>query len=270
MYEWLLNLPAILQPINLLDITIIAVVVYKLIMMLKGTRAEQLVKGIVIILIISIISEYLGLIAVNWILIQLQKMLVIAIPILFAPELRKVLSNLGQKRLGNIFFKENLDGDATILVESLMGTMIANSAEKTGVLIAVQRQDSLLEYINTGIKLDSEVALLNNIFVVNTPLHDGAVIIKENRIAAAACYLPLTDSRTISKALGTRHRAAIGLTEQTDAVVLIVSEETGAMSIAQNGKLFHDLSRKDLYTLLSESLVIDETKKTILGKWRIG
>ena len=126
MYEWLLNLPAILQPINLLDITIIAVVVYKLIMMLKGTRAEQLVKGIVIILIISIISEYLGLIAVNWILIQLQKMLVIAIPILFAPELRKVLSNLGQKRLGNIFFKENLDGDATILVESLMGTMIAN------------------------------------------------------------------------------------------------------------------------------------------------
>ena len=118
MYEWFLNLPAILQPINLLDITIIAVVVYKLIMMLKGTRAEQLVKGIVIILIISIISEYLGLIAVNWILIQLQKMLVIAIPILFAPELRKVLSNLGQKRLGNIFFKENLDGDATILVDS--------------------------------------------------------------------------------------------------------------------------------------------------------
>ena len=153
-----------------------------------------------------------------------------------------------------------------------MGTMIANSAEKTGVLIVIQRQDSLLEYINTGIKLDSEVstALLNNIFVVNTPLHDGAVIIKENRIAAAACYLPLTDSRTISKALGTRHRAAIGLTEQTDAVVVIVSEETGAMSIAQNGKLFHDLSRKDLYTLLSEALVVDEAKKTILGKWRIG
>ena len=272
MYEWLLNLPEILQPINLLDITIIAVVVYKLIMMLKGTRAEQLVKGIVVLLVVSIISEYVGLIAVNWILIQLQQMLVIAIPILFAPELRKVLTNLGQKRLSNIFSKDNLEGNATILVESLMGTMIANSAENTGVLIVIQRQDSLLEYINTGIKLDSEVstALLNNIFVVNTPLHDGAVIIKENRIAAAACYLPLTDSRTISKALGTRHRAAIGLTEQTDAVVVIVSEETGAMSIAQNGKLFHDLSRKDLYTLLSEALVVDEAKKTILGKWRMG
>lgn len=255
MNEWFTSLPEILHPINLLDITIISVVIYKLTMMLKDTRAEQLVKGIVILLGASVISEYIGLSAINWILIQLQKMLVIAVPILFAPELRKVLANLGQRRFLSAFFKKE-DTLSLSLIEHLMGTMTNNSATHTGVLIAIERQDSLLEYISTGIALNADIstALLNNIFVVNTPLHDGAVILKQNKISAAACYLPLTESRSISKALGTRHRAAIGLTEQTDAIVLIVSEETGAMSLAKDGKLFHDLSRKDLYTLLFDSL----------------
>lgn len=271
MYEWFLALPEIFQPINLLDITIIAIVIYKLTMMLKDTRAEQLVKGIVILLGASVISEYIGLTAVNWILIQLQKMLVIAIPILFAPELRKVLANLGQRRFLSNFFKKQNNSFSNELIESLMGTMIDNSATNTGVLIAVEREDSLLEYISTGIQINAVIstALLNNIFVVNTPLHDGAVILRNDKIEAAACYLPLSESRGISKALGTRHRAAIGLTEQTDAVVLIVSEETGAMSIAQNGKLFHDLSRKDLYALLIENfrpIVASPERK--FGKWR--
>lgn len=271
MYEWFLALPEIFQPINLLDITIIAIVIYKLTMMLKDTRAEQLVKGIVILLGASVISEYIGLTAVNWILIQLQKMLVIAIPILFAPELRKVLANLGQRRFLSNFFKKQNNSFSNELIESLMGTMIDNSATNTGVLIAVEREDSLLEYISTGIQINAVIstALLNNIFVVNTPLHDGAVILRNGKIEAAACYLPLSESRGISKALGTRHRAAIGLTEQTDAVVLIVSEETGAMSIAQNGKLFHDLSRKDLYALLIENfrpIVASPERK--FGKWR--
>lgn len=271
MYEWFLALPEIFQPINLLDITIIAIVIYKLTMMLKDTRAEQLVKGIVILLGASVISEYIGLTAVNWILIQLQKMLVIAIPILFAPELRKVLANLGQRRFLSNFFKKQNNSFSNELIENLMGTMIDNSATNTGVLIAVEREDSLLEYISTGIQINAVIstALLNNIFVVNTPLHDGAVILRNDKIEAAACYLPLSESRGISKALGTRHRAAIGLTEQTDAVVLIVSEETGAMSIAQNGKLFHDLSRKDLYALLIENfrpIVASPERK--FGKWR--
>lgn len=271
MYEWFLALPEIFHPINLLDITIIAIVIYKLTMMLKDTRAEQLVKGIVILLGASVISEYIGLTAVNWILIQLQKMLVIAIPILFAPELRKVLANLGQRRFLSNFFKKQNNSFSNELIESLMGTMIDNSATNTGVLIAVEREDSLLEYISTGIQINAVIstALLNNIFVVNTPLHDGAVILRNGKIEAAACYLPLSESRGISKALGTRHRAAIGLTEQTDAVVLIVSEETGAMSIAQNGKLFHDLSRKDLYALLIENfrpIVASPERK--FGKWR--
>lgn len=271
MYEWFLALPEIFQPINLLDITIIAIVIYKLTMMLKDTRAEQLVKGIVILLGASVISEYIGLTAVNWILIQLQKMLVIAIPILFAPELRKVLANLGQRRFLSNFLKKQNNSFSNELIESLMGTMIDNSATNTGVLIAVEREDSLLEYISTGIQINAVIstALLNNIFVVNTPLHDGAVILRNGKIEAAACYLPLSESRGISKALGTRHRAAIGLTEQTDAVVLIVSEETGAMSIAQNGKLFHDLSRKDLYALLIENfrpIVASPERK--FGKWR--
>lgn len=271
MYEWFLALPEIFHPINLLDITIIAIVIYKLTMMLKDTRAEQLVKGIVILLGASVISEYIGLTAVNWILIQLQKMLVIAIPILFAPELRKVLANLGQRRFLSNFLKKQNNSFSNELIESLMGTMIDNSATNTGVLIAVEREDSLLEYISTGIQINAVIstALLNNIFVVNTPLHDGAVILRNDKIEAAACYLPLSESRGISKALGTRHRAAIGLTEQTDAVVLIVSEETGAMSIAQNGKLFHDLSRKDLYALLIENfrpIVASPERK--FGKWR--
>lgn len=266
MYEWVLALPEIFQPINLLDISIIAIVIYKLTMMLKDTRAEQLVKGIVILLGASVLSEFIGLTAVNWILIQLQKMLVIAIPILFAPELRKVLSNLGQRHFLSFFLKRQETNFSIEMIDSLMGVMIDNSATNTGVLIAVEREDSLLEYISTGIQINADLstALLNNIFVINTPLHDGAVIIKQGKIAAAACYLPLSDSRSISKALGTRHRAAIGLTEQTDALVLIVSEETGAISMAKNGKLFHDLSRKDLYSLLMEMLTpVVEPQ----GKW---
>lgn len=269
METFISNLPTILQPINLLDLGIIAIAVYKLIMMLRGTRAEQLVKGIAILFVFSIVSEKIGLTTVNWVLIQLQKMLVIAIPVLFAPELRKVLANIGKKRITILdTYKESPSAQMN-LVEQLMGCLTVNSSQKTGVLIAIARNDGLLEYSSTGIEIDGKVttALLNNIFIVNTPLHDGAVIIRDGRVVAAGCYLPLSENRNISKSLGTRHRSAIGLTEVSDAIVLIVSEETGAMSVAMEGKLFHDLSRKELYSMLISALTTPVTHEKFWDKW---
>ena len=261
----------ILRPTNILDIAIIAVVGYNLYKMIRGTRAVQLLKGIAILLALNLISEYLGLTTVNWILVKAQTVLIIAIPIIFQPELRRALEKIGT---GNLWsgFKKNGDDKQNVManVNQIIRCMTYAAKNKTGVLIAIKRKMGLGEYTDTGIEINGKLSaeLLGNIFIVNTPLHDGAVIVDGDKVLAASCYLPLSDSNRLSKELGTRHRAAVGLTEVTDAVVVVVSEETGAMSIADGGILIRDVSEQKLRELLLRKLEDPEKPvNKLIGKW---
>lgn len=270
MHTFFESWPQILQPTNVLDILIIAFAIYKIIEMIAGTRAEQLAKGILVLLAFSVVSDMIGLSTINWVLVQLQKMLIVAIPVIFAPELRRALEQLGKGRLLRRRRKHS-NADVLDQVDRLMGCLTAAASTKTGVLIAITRENLLQEYVATGIPIDAVLStpLLNNIFIVNTPLHDGAVIVTGDRIVAASCYLPLSDNRNISKSLGTRHRAAIGLSEVSDALVAVVSEEIGSMSVAMNGRLAYDLSYKEIYQLLIDQLDQHEEQLPFWKKWRL-
>lgn len=271
MQSFMQGLPAIVYPINILDILIIAFVIYKIIEMISGTRAEQLAKGILILIAFSAFSELIGLSTINWVLVQVQRMLIVAIPVIFAPEMRRALEKLGKGKVWRRRRVNEAEDAVARRIDRIMGCLQASAGTKTGVLIVIARESRLEEYTATGIQLDALVstALLNNIFVINTPLHDGAVIIDGDRIVAASCYLPLSDNRNISKALGTRHRAGIGLTEVSDAVVCIVSEETGSISIACDGKLSYDLSFKETNQFLQEALVQHEGQLPFWKKWQV-
>lgn len=259
----------LLNPVNVLDIVLVAVLIYKLITMVQGTRAVQLIKGILLLLLLSVISKILHLTTVNWILTQVQTMLLVAIPIVFQPELRRALEQIGNSSFIPGNKKNRSDEDAEKIVDQLVPFLTNASRTHTGALIALKREVGLNEYVNTGIKINGILStqLLGNIFIVNTPLHDGAVIVENHTILAASCYLPLSESRNISKALGTRHRAAIGLSEVSDAIVCIVSEETGAMSIAIGGKLRYNMDEATLRKTLIENLQTEDTR-SILQKWR--
>lgn len=259
MADLLKTFPSFIYPVNILDILIIAFAIYKLLEMIRGTRAVPLAKGVAVILASTVASEYLGLTTVNWVLVQLQTMFIIAIPVIFAPELRRVLEQLGTRTMP---FNRRGTGDEAVRaqVREIVSCMASASESRTGVLIAIARENQLMEYAQTGIAIDGRLSasLLNNIFIVNTPLHDGAVIINGKRIVAASCFLPLSDNSHISMKLGTRHRAAIGLSEVSDAVVAVVSEETGAMSFAQNGQIDYNMSRDELTEALVKALHRDE------------
>ena len=261
---------SLLNPINVLDIAIVAIFIYKLIDMIKETRAVQLLKGILLLVVFTVISEMLGLTTVNWLLDQTQTVLILAIPIVFQPELRRALERLGNSNFWNPGSGINSSQkEVDYIIEQLMSFLVNSSKENKGVLLAIQGEEGLGEYAATGIRIDGHLSsqLLSNIFIVNTPLHDGAVIIDNTTIVAASCYLPLSENKNINKALGTRHRAGIGLSEVTDAVVCIVSEETGAMSIAKNGHLYWNLNETKLRKKLSEELRPRE-QKTFIQKWR--
>lgn len=260
MISLLTNSPWSIFVINILDIAIIAFAVYKILEIMRGTRAMPLAKGVGVLLVFSVLSDVLGLSTVNWVLVQLQTMFIVAIPVVFAPELRRALEQLGT---GGIFARSRHLSDNDLVahqVQQICGCMTAASASRTGVLIAVTRENGLKEYIDTGIAIDGilSTSLLRNIFIVNTPLHDGAVIITGDQIRAAGCFLPLSENKSISMKLGTRHRAAIGLSEVSDAVVMVVSEETGAMSIAEHGRLRYNLSEEALIQTMTELLQTPE------------
>ncbi len=256
MTSFLTNFPSLIYPINLIDILIIAFAIYKILEMVRGTRAVPLAKGVAVLLGFTVISEYIGLSTVNWVLVQLQRMFIIAIPVIFAPELRRALERLGSGTAVFLNHKTIDEKAATEQIAHIVSCMEAASESKTGILIAIARENQLMEYVATGIAINGQLsaALLKNIFIVNTPLHDGAVIIHGNQIIAASCFLPLSDNANISMKLGTRHRAAIGLSEVSDAVVAVVSEETGAMSVVEHGRLRYNLSKEDLIKVLKKSL----------------
>lgn len=236
-----------------LEILFLWIIYYSLFVFLKGTRALAVMKGLFLLIAIFFISEIADLVVMNWILKKLLAIWLIALIIIFQPELRRGLATIGQ--FGLYPRKEQVIDEISKAVESM-------SKRKVGALIAIERDVGLKHYIETGVKLDSHVSseLLCTIFMPNTALHDGGVIIKEGRIVAATCLFPLSQDLSLSKELGTRHRAALGLSEETDAVVIVVSEETGGISLAISGRLNRDLDRESLSRILST--VYRSRKKT--------
>ncbi len=237
--------------LDIVDILVVAFFLNKLYLMLKNTRAASLVKGLLMLLMIMLISKWLNLYVINWILEKFMTMVMIALPVVFQPELRRALEQIGR---GKLFRRSTVLNEMQVetMLEAVATTADDLSRNRIGALIVFERETGLDDYIETGIQIDGLIstALFENIFIPNTPLHDGAVIIRGDRIMAASCLLPLTEARNLSQELGTRHRAAIGLSEQTDALILVVSEETGAVSLARGGALQRYLTHRDVKDLL--------------------
>ena len=246
-----------------IDLTIVSFLFYKIITFFRNTRAYQLLKGIALVLIIAQLSEIFGLSALSFILKNTLQVGLIAVVILFQPEIRKGLSDMGTRGF-KMFFLEDKNENETVnkLVGNIVSACVELSKLGYGALIILERNVKIGDVIRTGVNLNSEASteLLVNIFVPNTPLHDGAVVIGEDKIKAAACFLPLSQNDSLSSDLGTRHRAGIGITESTDAIAVIVSEETGKISIASDGSLLRNLNEDKLSATLTGAL-INETKK---------
>ena len=241
-----------------LDLAIVTYILYKFVVYAKKSRMWQLLKGILFILIITAISEALQLKILNFILTAFMPYGVIALIVIFAPELRRMLEQLGTNKLTRYF---GIDKDLeTKTKEDVYKVVIATTElakTKTGGLIVIERDIKINDIIDSGVKIDSEVSpqLIVNLFTPNTPLHDGAVIVSNNKIAAAACILPLADDKDIAKEIGTRHRAGIGISKESDAIAIIVSEETGKISVAIDGKLIADVKEEALRNILIKHVI---------------
>ena len=238
---------------DVIEIIIIAVVLYNILLWIMNTKAWALLKGIIVVALFAVVAYLLNLKTILWIAGKTISVGIIALVIIFQPELRRALEQLGRKRFMLRFFNfgDNSDKDERFSVKTadeIVDACYKMGAVKTGALIVIEQDIVLEEYIKTGIPVDGIVTsqLLINIFEHNTPLHDGAVIIRGNRVVAATCYLPLTDNVNLSKALGTRHRAGVGISEATDSLTIIVSEETGKVSVAFGGELIHDIDSDTL------------------------
>ena len=244
----------------IIEIALLWFVFYMLLLFIKGTRAVQVLKGILIIVFVFLITKELQLQTINWILSRLFTISIVAFLIIFQPELRRGLARIGQFGI--------FSGQQETLDEITKAITIL-SKKKVGALIAIEREIGLKAYIESGIKLDSHVTseLLNTIFTPNTPLHDGGVVIQVAMIAAAGCLFPLTQNPHVSSTLGTRHRAAIGLSEETDAVIIVVSEETGDISIALNGKLNRHNDEKEFGRALTNVFKPKKQRKSIFDFW---
>ncbi|MGO1469264.1 MAG: diadenylate cyclase CdaA [Tissierella sp.] len=268
--EYLINLFSNIRMRDVIDIIFVAIIFYKLFTLIKETRAEQLIKGIVFLLVLTKISEWMQLFTINWILSNAMTLGTIAILVVFQPELRRGLEYLGR----NSPFKKSLiemRGESiTGVVEEIVEAVASLSRQKIGALIVMEKETGLNEVADTGTTIDGFVSsnLLINIFIPNTPLHDGAVIIKEDKIKAAACFLPLTENNTLSKELGTRHRAALGISEKSDSISIVVSEETGGISTAENGEISRYIDIQTLRKILLDMYRPDTDSMSFLNRWR--
>ena len=242
----------------ILDLVIVAYILYKFIIYAKKSRMWQLLKGILFILIITAISEALQLKILNFILTAFMPYGVIALIVIFAPELRRMLEQLGTNKLTRYF---GIDKDLETKTKEDVYKIVIAATElaktKTGGLIVIERDIKINDIMDSGVKIDSEVSpqLIVNLFTPNTPLHDGAVIVSNNKIAAAACILPLADDKDIAKEIGTRHRAGIGISKESDAIAIIVSEETGKVSVAIDGNLIADVKEEALRNILIKHVI---------------
>ncbi len=254
---------------NIVDILLVWFVIYKAMGYIRGTKAVQLLKGIFVILIIKFISDVFGLNTLGWIMEQAITWGFLAIIIIFQPEFRRALEQLGR---GRLFSRSGLNEEENEgkMVEAIIKATDYMAKRRIGALISIEKETGMGDYIETGIQLDSKISseLLINIFIPNTPLHDGAVVIQKGHVAAAACYLPLSESPFISKELGTRHRAALGISEVTDSVTVVVSEETGNISLTKNAELYRDISLEQLRELLQSELMSNsKTNNTASTRW---
>jgi diadenylate cyclase len=252
---------------NIADILIVSYLVYLLLQLIRGTRAVQLLKGILLLVLTWALATWLNLYTLKWLMSQVFTFGVFTVLILFQPELRRALEQLGR---GKLFTRTSAeDQDVSHRVNEVIKAVNYMSRRKIGALIVFERQTGLNDYIESGIKTEAVLSseLLINIFIPNTPLHDGAVIVRGNQIMAAGCYLPLSENPFISKELGTRHRAAIGITEVSDAISVTVSEETGQVSLSMNGQIVRDIKEESLISKLFDELR-PKTRKAEEARWK--
>lgn len=254
-WEWVKAFFSDVQINYILDIGIVSFAIYNILKIIKETRAEQLVKGFLVILVIAKLSEWFHFYAVNFILESTFTVGLIALVILFQPELRKGLEHMGRTNWIGMIKRGNTD-NIEPSVNEIIDSVSSMSRKKIGALIVIERYIGINDIIETGTFLDAQInsQLISNIFFPKSPLHDGAMIIKNMRICAAGCLLPLSQNKFISKDLGTRHRAAMGMTESSDALIIVVSEETGAISMAHEGKLHRFLDPSTLREILLTTL----------------
>mgnify|MGYP003280041065 FL=1 len=257
---------------NIIDIALVAWILFYFTKAIAGTKIMILVRGVLIFVLAQILANAIGLTTVSWLINQVITYGVIAAVVIFTPEIRTGLERLG--RATDLFSTAPISSEEK-MVQAFVKAVNYMSPRKIGALVAIQGSRTLQEYIATGIPLDADVSgeLLINIFIPNTPLHDGAVIVRDNKIAVSCAYLPLTENTGISKEFGTRHRAAIGLSEVSDALTFVVSEETGGISITHNGVFKHDLTLEEFEAELRKVLISDEQPKSpfknrVLGGWK--
>ncbi len=244
-----------------IDIAIVAVLIYIILEFIRETRAEQLVKGIVVLGVITLLSGVFEFYTLSWIMRGAMTLGAVALVVIFQPELRRGLEYIGRNRLLGLKFGDLDKQQAKHLISEFTRAIDYFSATKTGALIVIERQTRLTDIVETGTKIDAEISaeMLGNIFYKGAPLHDGALIVRDNRLYAAGCVLPLTENKRLDKDMGTRHRAGIGITEKSDALVLIVSEETGGISMALDGKIERFLSIKTVEKALMNIYLEAET-----------
>ena len=256
------NLTHRIRITDLIDILIVAVIIYELLLLTRHTRGSALLKGLFLLLIIAILSNLLGFVSLNWLISAILQNGAIVLVILFQPEFRKALERMGRSRVFKKGTRKGLDEERDLIISEIIQTIMDLSKRRVGALIVFEQQTGLQDVIETGTRLNAEISapLLENIFEPNTPLHDGAVVIRDREIMAAACILPLAEASGVSRELGTRHRAALGISENTDAIVLIVSEETGIVSLARDGVLTRPLTVKALEELLNEVYTVRKSR----------
>ncbi len=252
---------------DIADILVVAAIVYKLLMLTKGTRGSAVLKGLVLLLVMVGISNFVGLTALSWLLDAIVTNGPLVIVVLFQPEIRKALESIGRGAKIDVVGRREADDEANRVIDEIIRCMMNLSRRRVGALVVFEQKTGLQDVIDNGIALDSQISagLLENIFEPNTPLHDGAVVVRGKRIMSAGSILSLTDARGISHDLGTRHRAALGVSETTDAAVLIVSEETGIISCARGGKLTRHLDQKGLRAIL-EGMYKPQRKQGLIGR----
>lgn len=264
------SIQSLLTPVYIIDFLIVAYFIYKAMMMIRETRAVQLLKGLLVLLVIAFVSNWFQLQTVSFILSQIQTALIVALPVVFQPELRRGLEQIGQ---GGLFSRHGINKeDFEKMVEEIIRAVKIMSNNQIGVLLVLERETGLNDYISTGVRLDAEITseLLENIFFPKAALHDGATILRGNRIVAAGCFLPLSENPNISKSLGTRHRAGLGLSEQSDAFIIIVSEETGVISVVEEGRMTRYLNDVTLREMLLDRFQNKKEEKSfsLMNLWR--
>lgn len=262
LYILLLNTIKNISIWSILDIAVVSYIFYKVYLLIKETRAEQVLKGVMLIVVLLPISSIFKLDVLNFILNKTLTIGVLSVVIIFQPEIRRALEHLGRSAFEDIHGVQNVE-ERNEIVNEIVVAVDNLAAQKTGALIAIEQGTGLGEVLESGTILDAKVSanLLENIFVVNTPLHDGATIIRRGRIHASGCVLPLTDNVSINKKLGTRHRAAIGLSEVSDALIIVVSEETGVISLAVNGRLTRNYDKEKLKSILLKIMDNRDSKR---------